>query len=88
MENAKALEMKTNYKGHEIIVTREPCLAGYPMLYYSIFRISDGYECESGCEDSSETVRDMVRYMKERIDTELSESDPWMERAEEIEEIE
>lgn len=74
--------MKAIYRGHEIEVVRERCLGGWPMLYVSIFRIADGYECESFCEDSGETVRDMVGHMKKRIDAELRENDPWMERAE------
>lgn len=74
--------MKAEYRGHEIEVTREKCLGGWSQLYYSIFRISDGYECTSGHQDSDETVRDMVTYMKQRIDNELAEDDPWGEREE------
>lgn len=73
--------MRLIYRGHEITVTRERCLGGWDMLYTAIFRVSDGYECTSFCEDSGEKVRDQVRYMKQRIDAELAEDDPWMERA-------
>lgn len=52
------------------------------LLYYSVFRINDGYCAVESFEDSDETVRDKVKQMKERIDNELSEDDPWMERAE------
>lgn len=71
--------MKLVYKGHEIDVHREKCLGGYTLLYYSIFRVSDGYECLSSFEDSAEKVRDMVGYLKERVDAELAEEDPWNE---------
>ena len=69
--------MKATYKGHEIDVRRERCMGGWPMLYYSIFRVSDGCECTSGFTEDASTVREYVGYMKERIDAELSEADPW-----------
>lgn len=72
--------MEVIHRGHKIVVNREKCLAGYSLLYYSIFRVSDGYECLSSYEDSAETVRDMVKMMKDRVDNELQEADPWMEK--------
>lgn len=71
--------MKATHRGHEIEVKREKCLAGYPLLYFSVFRLSDQFECTSGYEDSAETVRDKVQQLKKRIDNELLEDDPWME---------
>ena len=73
--------MRISYRGHEITVTREKCLAGYPLLFYSVFRESDGFECVSGCEDSAETVRGLVSTMKQRVDNELKEDDPWLEQS-------
>ena len=72
--------MKTVYRGHEIEVYRDECLAGYSLLYYSIFRLSDGYECDSGFTEEKATVREMIGYLKERIDNELLEDNPWMEK--------
>lgn len=72
--------MKVVYRDHEINVRRERCLAGYALLYFAIFRVSDQYECASGYEDSDETVRGMVRHLKARVDAELAEPDPWGER--------
>jgi hypothetical protein len=72
--------MKTVYRGHEIEVYRDECLAGYSLLYYSIFRLSDGYECDSGFSEEETTVRGMIKNLKERIDNELNEDDPWMEK--------
>lgn len=72
--------MKVVHRGHEIDVTRSRCLAGYALLYYSIFRASDGYECMSGYEDSAEKVRDKIKQLCERVDNELKEADPWMEK--------
>lgn len=73
--------MKAKYRGHEISVWREKCLAGYPLLYYSIFRCSDGYECTSGYSEGSDKVSDFMGYMKERIDAELADADPWLEKS-------
>jgi hypothetical protein len=52
---------------------------GYPLLYFSIFRKSDGYEATSGYEDSAETIPDKIAQLRERVDNELAEDDPWME---------
>lgn len=73
--------MKIIYRGYEIDVRRERSMGGRSMLYYSIYRISDGYECVAGCTTDSSTVREYVRFMKERIDNELAEADPWGEEA-------
>lgn len=71
--------MKTQYKGYEIDVSREPSLGGCSMIYYTITRMSDGYECLCSFEDSSETVRDKIKHLKERINNEHEERDPWGE---------
>lgn len=75
--------MKVTYKGHEIEVTRDRSMAGYSMLFYSVFRKSDGYECTSGFSDSTETVREFAGILRGRIDAELAEVDPWGEKASE-----
>lgn len=72
-----------DYRGYEIIVKREKCLGGWPLLYYTIVRNSDGWLAVDAFQDSAETVRDMVKYMKERVDNELAEADPWGEKASE-----
>lgn len=64
--------MKKSYRGHEIEVTREPSMMGDKMLFWSIIRESDGYA-------GSDTVRDFVGYLKEQVDAELAEKDPWAE---------
>ena len=76
--------MKTIYRGHEIKVTRERSMGGDDLLYYSIFRESDGYECTSGFTYDESPVHTYLQYMKERVDAELAEDDPWMEKAEEL----
>lgn len=74
--------MKVIHRGYEIDVIREPCLGGWPMLYYSIYRLDDGKCFLDTFEDSDEKVRDMIKYMKQRIDAELALDDPWLEKQE------
>ena len=74
--------MKAEHRGYEIDVRRAKCMGGWSMLYYSIFRLSDGYECISGCTEDSSPVRTYVGYMKERIDAELADPNPWGETVE------
>lgn len=74
--------MKATHRGYEITVTREKCLGGWPLLYYSVCRIEDGWYAVDSFEDSGHTVRELVGHMKARIDAELAEDDPWMEAEE------
>lgn len=60
--------MKANYKGFEIEVKREKCLAGYSLVYYSIFRISDGWELAGGFYDTADIVRTIIKDMKAMVD--------------------
>lgn len=60
--------MKTKYKGFEIDVKREKSLGGWSQLYFSIFRISDGFEVMSSFSDSDDTVKDMTGYLKDIVD--------------------
>lgn len=76
--------MKFVYRGFGIEAKREKCMGGWPLLYFSIFRQSDGYECLTSFEDSAETVVDKIKQLKERVDAELEEADPWGERADDM----
>ena len=58
--------MKGKYKGCEINVTKEKCLGGWNMIYYSIY--DDGFEVTSGFSDSEDKVRDFYNDMKEIVD--------------------
>jgi hypothetical protein len=60
--------MKVVYRGHRIDAYRERAMGGWMNLYFSVFRVSDGLEVTSGFTSGSDTVRDYIRYMKERVD--------------------
>lgn len=72
--------MKVGYKGHTISVTRERCMGGWPLIYYGIYRDSDGYECAAGFTEEAVSVATYMGYMRERVDAELATDDPWCER--------
>lgn len=71
--------MKRIYRGYEVSVNREMCLGGWPMIYYSIFRESDGLECTSGFIDTNDSVKTIFQTMCDRIDSELASGKPWDE---------
>lgn len=60
--------MKVIYKGFEIDVRREKCLAGYPLLYFTVMRLSDGWFFQDGFYDSEDTVKDTIEGMKNLVD--------------------
>jgi len=56
------------------------CLAGYPLIYLVIERISDNLVIEDTPYFGSETVREMIQHMKGRVDAEITEA--WKEELE------
>lgn len=70
--------MIVKYKDYIIDVKREKCMAGYSLLYYSVFT-PDGEEIICSFEDSAEKVRDIVKSMKMRVDAHIldSHSEDW-----------
>jgi hypothetical protein len=58
--------MKGSYKGCEIEVTKEKCLGGWNMLFYSIF--DDGFEVTSGFSESEDTIKDFYNDLKNVVD--------------------
>lgn len=71
--------MKATHRGYTIEVKRQRSLGATWLLYTTVVRDSDGYMAVDTFEDSAETVRDMVKYMRTRIDNELADPDPWGE---------
>ena len=76
------VERQVEHRGHTILVSREPCLGGWNMTYYSIYRESDGYECVCNFSYGEDTLDEWVQILRDRIDAELLEADPWGEGAE------
>lgn len=73
------VDMKTSYKGYELRVERDQSLCGYEYLYYSIYRESDGYCCAESFSSGEETEEEFIEILKERVDNELKEDNPWEE---------
>lgn len=71
--------MKVSYKGYELEAYRERSLGGDKLLYWSIFRESDWYECDSGFSTGRDSVRIWIKLLKERVDKELASNNPWNE---------
>lgn len=59
--------MKINYRNFELDVYRENCLAGYLLLYYTIYD-KDGYEWVCNFEDSNEWIKEKINDLKKWVD--------------------
>jgi len=71
--------LKVSYKGYEIDTQREESLGGYDLLYWSIFRKSDGYEADSGFTTGDDSMISWIKGLKQRVDAELAGDNPWNE---------
>lgn len=60
--------MKVNYRGFEIEATRERCNAGYLLLYYTVFRVSDRWKMIDDSKDTSDSVQNTIKMLKDRVD--------------------
>jgi hypothetical protein len=60
--------MKVEYKGFEVDAHRDKSLGGETLLYYSVFRISDGYEVTSGFSYGTDPVRTFIGFLKGTVD--------------------
>lgn len=69
--------MKVTYKGFEIEVKRDKCLAGYSMLYYTVFQIKNGLCLADSFEDSDETVREKIKQLKSLVDDYIENPDDY-----------
>lgn len=71
--------MKLIYKGFEIEVEREKCLAGYSMLYFTVMELDTLWFLVDSFEDSSETIREKIKQMKEIVDDYLKNPKDYLE---------
>jgi len=60
--------MNVVYKGFDIRVVREMSMGAGMHLYFTVIRKSDGYIVEDAFTEGSDTVREYIGYMKERVD--------------------
>ena len=60
--------MKVTYKGFIIDVKRDWAIGGWENIYYSAYRISDGWCLEESFTNSAEMVKDLIEEMKELVD--------------------
>lgn len=75
--------MKASYRGYEIDAHRGESIGGDDYLYFTVMRESDGRFVVDDFTTGVDTEEDYIGYMKERIDSELADPDPWGEKAEE-----
>lgn len=60
--------MKVKYKGFEIEAKREKALGGWEQVYYSIVRLSDGWEMTCGFSDDEDTLETHIKCLKKDVD--------------------
>jgi hypothetical protein len=78
-------ELTAQHRGYEIRVSREQCLGGWMMTYFTVTRLSDGWIALDSFSSGEDTLKEMVASMKRRIDNEHRDDDPWIERAKDAE---
>lgn len=66
--------MKRIYRGHEIRVERTGTIMDEDALDLSITRMDDGYLLVGKPYYGSESVREMIGQMKDRVDNEIADS--------------
>ena len=64
--------MKKIYRGHEIEAKREKSMGGDVLLYYSVFRNSDGLEVTSGFTYGTDRIVDFMKHLRARVDEEIA----------------
>lgn len=60
--------MKVTYKGFEVDAHKEKSMGGDLLLYYSVFRVADGYEVTSGFSYGNDRVPTFVKFLKSTVD--------------------
>ncbi len=60
--------MKVTYRDCEIDARRTKSMGDDTVLYFSIFRKSDGFEVISGFSYGTDKIKDFVGYLKDIVD--------------------
>jgi len=60
--------MKVKYREFELEAYRDKSITGIKLIFYSIFRISDQRDFDSGFSYSDETIRSFIKDMKSQVD--------------------
>jgi hypothetical protein len=60
--------VKVSYKGFDVDAYRSKSRGGDTLLYYSVFRQSDGYEVTSGFSYGTDKVRAFIGFLKGTVD--------------------
>lgn len=66
-------EVKLKYRGHEIKVNRESNMSGEDTLFYSVFRVSDGYEVITDFTFSDASPQTYAEGLKTFVDNEFEQ---------------
>jgi len=70
--------MKITYKGFDIEAKRERSMGGETLLYYFIFRQSDGFEVTSGFSYGTDKICDFISYLKDIADDFLEDPQAYL----------
>lgn len=70
--------MKTKYRGYTV-EKRQPSIFRYTnkKIDYSITRIADNSIVNFGVHFGQDLIKDFIRYLKDQIDDEEEEENPW-----------
>lgn len=63
----KTNKIKTEYKGFELEVSREPSMTGHVILFYSAFRKDDQWCLDDGSSEQT-SMRSMMTDLKTSVD--------------------
>ncbi len=60
--------MKIVYRGFELEAKRDKCLAGYSLLYYTAYRIKDGWGLVDSFGEIADSIRKVIASLKKHVD--------------------
>lgn len=69
--------MKVEYKGFDIEASREKSMVGDTLLFYSVFRQSDGYEVAYGYSYGNDRIPTFIKHLKGVVDDFIKDPEPY-----------